>query len=97
MDQHGRRRQGAQMIALGLAMKSSLGEADAETLSLAVIAVKETLPKDDPLYVGLDDFADLFPRSRRDPTLLKTAGQRLWRAVERSTWPMPAERADVEG
>lgn len=87
----------ARLVALMLAMKACLAEADAETLARAGIAVGDAFPHDDPLAIELGRFADMFQRARRDEKLLRSAGQQLWRAVERSTWPTPADRADIEG
>ncbi|MBW7057294.1 hypothetical protein KY389_11420 [Paracoccus bogoriensis] len=92
-----RNRIAARMIALGLAMRAKLGEPDPEALALAVIAVGDSFDQADPLAVEVRHFADLFPLSRRNPELLTKAGESLFRAVERSCWPQPVARVDIEG
>ncbi|RJE87978.1 hypothetical protein [Paracoccus onubensis] len=92
-----RNRISAQMIALELAMKAAQGETDQAMLSAALCAVHGSFPESDPLTIELDDFAERFPRSRRDPELLRDAGCQLWGAIRRSSWPAYARRADIEG
>lgn len=94
---HDRRRQGAMLIALGLALKAKLGEADQMTLGHACIAVGETFPADDPMHVAMKDFAVRWPAARRDPDALMGIGEQLFQAVIRASWPMPSVRADLEG
>ena len=94
---HDRRKQAALMIALGLAMKSKLGEPDPEVLGHTVIAVGETFAVDDPMQIAVKHFADTFPLARRNPSILQKAGEQLFMAVIRACWPMPTGRADIEG
>lgn len=87
----------AMQITLGLAMRAKLQEPDPKTLGLAVIAVGETFPKTDPLHAELRRFAELFPFARRNPTTLKKAGDALFDAVMRASWPQVSQRADIDG
>lgn len=92
-----RRHRTAQCRALDLAMNACLGTADASQLEAARRAVDDALAHDHPLRIEVAEFAGHFPSIRRDPELLMDAGHRLWRAVQRSTWPDRASRADVGG
>lgn len=87
----------AQLITLCLALQAKQGEADAVGLGQAVVAVIENFGAADPLAQELRSFAARFPTIRRDPELLSAAGEQLFRAVERSSWPSCAARADIEG
>lgn len=91
------RRIGAMRIALGLAMRAKLAEPDPETLGLAILAVGETFPEGDPLRAALNEFAELFPLARRNPGMLRRAGDALFMAVMRASWPNMPQRADIEG
>lgn len=91
------RRIAAMCFTLGLAMQAKLGTPNATVLRLAVIAVDNSFGPDDPLRIALHDFADRFPCARRDPSALQEAGDVLFDAVRRATWPAPAARADIEG
>lgn len=92
-----RKRICAQMITLELAMKAAQGEPDHTMLSSALCAVHSSFPESDPLTIELNEFAERFPRSRRDPELLRDAGCQLWGAIRRSSWPEHVSRADLEG
>lgn len=92
-----RNRIAARLITLGLALRAKLGEPDPETLARAVVTIDESFDHDDPLAVELRRFAEMFPLARRNPELLKAAGDALFRAVERSCWPARDPRADIEG
>ncbi|RNF35068.1 hypothetical protein [Paracoccus methylarcula] len=87
----------ARMITMELAMKARQGLPDPVTLASALSAVGRALDAGDPLVRDLDEFAEQFPRFSRDPELLSDAGERLWSSVERSTWPRPMSRSDIEG
>lgn len=87
----------ARLLTLCVALQAMQGEADAVGLGRATVAVGDTMGCDDPLAQELKCFAVQFPRVRRDPELLSAAGERLFRAVERSCWPSPVARADIEG
>lgn len=91
------RRIAAMCFTLGLAMQAKLGTPNVTVLRLAVIAVDKSFGPDDPLRLALHDFADRFPCARRDPSALQQAGDVLFDAVRRATWPAPAARADIEG
>lgn len=94
---HDRRKQGALMIALGLAMKAKLGEPDPGTLATAVVSVTESFALDDPMRRAIKSFSDTFPLARRNPAILQRAGEDLFRAVIRASWPIPSSRVDIEG
>ncbi|WP_347139453.1 hypothetical protein [Paracoccus sp. SSK6] len=85
------------MIALGLAMKAKLEEPDPGILGQAVIAISETFPTDDPMRLAIKGFSDRFPLARRNPAMLRQAGEDLFGAVMRASWPAPSARADLEG
>ncbi|RMC33417.1 hypothetical protein [Paracoccus siganidrum] len=87
----------AQRLCLDVAMQACLGHVDERRLTWAQRAVLAGLPEGDPLRSDLDRFARSFPDIRRDPELLMSAGDELWDAVKRSTWPRPSARADLEG
>lgn len=91
------RRVCAMQITLGLAMQAKLEVPDEKTLGLAVIAVGETFPLEDPLRLAVKDFAEHFPTARRTPKLLRQAGDVLFEAVMRASWPTPSRRADIGG
>jgi len=92
-----RNRISARLIVMGLALRAKLGEPDAETLAMARIAIASSFPSDDPLSVEVARFAELFPYSRYNTDALITAGDSLFRAVERSCWPSLPHRADLGG
>ena len=85
------------MIAMGLAMKAKLEEPDQIMLGQAVIAISETFPMDDSMRLAIKRFSDLFPLARRNPVMLRNAGEDLLGAVMRASWPAPSARADIEG
>ena len=87
----------AMQITLGVAMRAKLAMPDVTSLRLAVIAVNKSFGVEDPLRVALTDFADRFPCAKRDPSALQQAGDVLFDAVRRATWPAPVSRADIEG
>ncbi|MFN3275465.1 MAG: hypothetical protein ACK41U_12395 [Paracoccus sp. (in: a-proteobacteria)] len=87
----------AMRFTLGLAMRAKLATPDVTALRLAVIAVDKSFEAGDPLRVSLHEFADQFPRVRRDPPALQQAGDVLFDAVRRATWPASGVRADIEG
>lgn len=90
-------RRGAILFALDVALQAKQAALRATWLRLAVIAVDKSFGPDDPLRIALHDFADRFPCARRDPSVLQEAGDVLFDAVRRATWPAPVARADIEG
>lgn len=84
-------------MALELALKAKLGEPDAPMLPRVVIAVSEAFDLDDPMRHAAKQFADRFPLARRNPPMLRDAGDDLFRAVKRASWPDLAARLDIEG
>lgn len=91
------RRTGARMIALGLALRLKLGISDGHTLGLAVIAAEEALDPGDPVREEVGAIAGEWPVLQRSVPELLEAGERLFRAVLRSSWPAPSSRADIGG
>lgn len=93
------RRVGAWMAALGLALTARQGVADDDAMRWATIAVLGTFAVDDPLAIAVRDMGrrwrDLRAPFRCDQLI--EAGTQLSRAIERSSWPAPAGRADIEG
>lgn len=87
----------AMRITLGLAMRAKLATPDVTALRLAVIAVNKSFEPDDPLRISLHAFADRFPQIHRNPPALQQAGDALFDAVRRATWPAPGPRSDIEG
>lgn len=94
---HDRRRQAALMVALALAMKAKLGEADEMILGHACIAVGETFAAEDPMHVAMKEFAAQWSWARPCATSMRLIGEDLFQAVVRASWPMPSARADIEG
>lgn len=87
------------MIALGLALRARLGEADDDAMRWATVAVLETFEPGDPLVLAVRamgrDWTVL--RLPDNAPLLQDAGERLWRAIIRSSWPGPSPRPDIGG
>lgn len=90
------RRIAAMRFALGLAMQAKLGTPNLNALRLAVTAVDREFPPDDPLRIALSEFADRFSCTRCDPSDVQAAGEKLFDAVRRATWPV-CSRTDLEG
>lgn len=95
--QSNHRRIAAMRVTLGLALQAKLEAPSMTALRLAVIAGDREFAAGDPLRVALHDFADRFPAILRDPQALRAAGEVLFSAVRRASWPQPALRADIEG
>lgn len=93
----GRARVHARLVILALALRAMQGVASAWDLDQAQAVASAPFAPGDPLPLELARFAALFPSIRRNPDLLKAAGDQLFRAVERSTWPRPQGRRDLEG
>ncbi|WP_411838687.1 hypothetical protein [Paracoccus sp. ME4] len=91
------RRIAAMHFTMCLAMRAKLATPDATALRLAVIAVDKSFGPEEPLRIALHDFADRFPCARRDPSALRQAGDVLFDAVRRATWPASDPRADIGG
>lgn len=83
-------------FTLAVAMQAKLGMPEPGALRLTVIAVDREFPPDDPLRVALHEFADRMSCIRLDPSELQAAGEKLFDAVRRATWPV-CGRADLEG
>lgn len=94
-----RRRSAARMIALGHAFRCKLGEADDRSMTWAVNTVLQTHCETDPLAVQVRDMSRRWRElsSGHHVDQLKLAGEQLLRAVERSSWPEPSDRADLDG
>lgn len=84
------RRVGCWMAALALAMRCKLGEADDDLLRRVSVMTAVALFDGDPLRAAIGDLHRQWPH-------LKRAGDELLRAVERSSWPSPSARADLDG
>lgn len=93
------RRVGCWMAALALAMRCKLGEADDDLLRRVSVMTAVALFDGDPLRAAIGDLHRQWPHLRRPHQVeaLKRAGDELLRAVERSSWPSPSARADLDG
>jgi hypothetical protein len=89
------RRIAAMRFALGLAMQAKLGTPHLNALRLTVVAVDREFPPDDPLRVALHELADRMQGTRLDQSEMQAAGEKLFDAVRRATWPV-CSRADLE-
>lgn len=92
-----RRRQGALMITLSLAMRAKLGQADPEDLDRAQAMITEAFGTDAPIAHDLSAFGGEMRQCKHLPKELAIAGEDLFQAVVRATWPSPPQRADFGG
>lgn len=94
-----RRLIGCWMSALALAMRCKLGEADDDLLRRVCIMSAVSLSEGDPLRAAIGDLHRQWPHLRRphQTEAMKAAGDVLMRAVERSSWPTPSDRVDLDG
>lgn len=90
-------RMAAQRGCLDLAMQACLGAVEPKRMIWVRFAVEKGLAAEDPLRIAFDEFNLCFPSIRRDQEQLIQAGDHLWNAVKRSTWPVPSARVDIEG
>lgn len=95
----GDRRVKAWIAALELAMRAKRGEADDAVMRLATVATIGAFDAADPVVVAVRDIGRDWPllRLRDNAELLSDAGDKLLRAVTRSSWPSQSGRADLEG
>lgn len=91
------RRMGARMIAMGLAMRMKMENADSALLGQAVIATQEALGPGDGLARRVAMIAHRWRELRADAAALSDAGETLMREVMASCRPPLPFRADIDG
>lgn len=94
---HDRRKQAALSMALELALTAKLGEQDAAMLGRVVIAAGEAFDLGHPFQSAIKSFSSQYPDVRRDPAMLRVAGEDLLQEIKRASWPDLAARLDIEG
>ena len=90
---------GCWMTGLALALRCKLGQADDLGMGRAAAMARSALAENDPLRVEIEALRRQWPHLRRphQAEALIAAGEKLLRAVERSSWPSQPARADIDG
>lgn len=87
----------ARMSMLSVAYSARLGAVNMHDVHSAVDRITSVFGRDHDLSREMLSFVARLPELRRHVPDLAEAGERLIRAVERTTWPDADRRADIHG
>ncbi len=87
----------ARLSMLAVAYAARIGAVNMNDVRATASAVVAVFGEDHDLSREMRSFVDCLPELRRHVPDLASAGDRLIRAVERTTWPDADGRADIHG
>lgn len=87
----------ARIAMLAVAYSARLGAVNLRDIDMAMERITAVFGDDHDLSREMRGFVARLPEARRHVSDLASAGDRLIRAVERTTWPDDDARADIHG